>query len=181
MKILDIRRHSMRQKPGQHLSQDGVELARRVGAHLGPYEAVLTSNLARAIETAVAMGFALNDISEEIGLYPEALSEQLEWPASLEKIDHRLSLFPEHQILASKQVASWKSILPKIPEKGCGLIITYGTLLEIGAIFLLREIGRPIEGPAFAYCEGLRVHVNGETVEAVEFMRLPEGQRMLSN
>ncbi len=32
MKIIELRRHSKRVKPSPHLTQDGVELARKVGA-----------------------------------------------------------------------------------------------------------------------------------------------------
>ena len=31
MRYLEVRRHTMRTKPGEHLSQAGVDLARRVG------------------------------------------------------------------------------------------------------------------------------------------------------
>lgn len=181
MKILDIRRHAMRQKPSQHLSQDGIELARQVGARLGPYDAVLTSNLARAIETAVAMGFSVSNTSEELGLYPEALPERIAWPSSLENISNHLARFHEYQALAARQLVSWRSILPQVREGGAGLVVTHGALLEIGTIALLKEIEMPIEGAAFAYCEGLRIHVDSEVVKTVEFIRLPEQQRLISN
>ena len=32
MRMLEVRRHTMRRKPGQHLSQEGIDLARLVGA-----------------------------------------------------------------------------------------------------------------------------------------------------
>mgnify|MGYP003296308735 CR=1 FL=1 len=35
MKTIEIRRHSIRNKPGAHLSQQGVTLARLVGQNLG--------------------------------------------------------------------------------------------------------------------------------------------------
>jgi broad specificity phosphatase PhoE len=46
----------MRRKPGAHLSQDGIELARLVGETSGPFSLVVTSPIPRAIETAIAMG-----------------------------------------------------------------------------------------------------------------------------
>ena len=42
MRILEVRRHTMRRKPGQHLSQDGIELARMVGDQSGPFDLVVT-------------------------------------------------------------------------------------------------------------------------------------------
>jgi hypothetical protein len=181
VKLLDILRHSMRQKPGTRLSQAGVDLGRKVGASLGPYDTVLTSNLERAVETAIAMGFAVSCTSEEIGAYPEALPHQIGWPAPLNEINNRLAESPELQEMAARQIAQWKSLLPVIPDGGAGLIVTHGALLEIGAIAVLDEIGAPIEGGAFAYCEGLRIYFEGAAIEKIEQMRLPESERMVSN
>lgn len=181
MKILDIRRHTMRQKPGQHLSRDGVALARQVGLSLGPDAAVITSHLARAIETAVAMGFAVDRTVEVLGSHPEALPDQIAWPAPLDEIQRRLSRYPELVSFAGAQAAMWKRILSEIPDGEAGLVITHGGLLEVATIALLSELGLPVEGDAFAYCEGLRIRAAGTTIEAVEQMRLPKEQRLVSN
>ena len=53
MRVIDHRRHTMRTKPGDHLSQSGVDLARRVGASMGPYDVVITSTVARAFGSSV--------------------------------------------------------------------------------------------------------------------------------
>src|SRR5215217_8560123 len=60
MRLLDIRRHARRQRPAQHLIQRGVDMARTLGAELGPFDLVVTSPLARCVETAVGMGFAVD-------------------------------------------------------------------------------------------------------------------------
>ena len=61
MKTIEIRRHSIRSNPGVHLNQQGVTLARLVGQNLGPFDRVVTSTLPRAFETALAMGFAVDE------------------------------------------------------------------------------------------------------------------------
>jgi broad specificity phosphatase PhoE len=61
MRYVELRRHTMRTRPGQHLSQAGVSLARRVGEGVGPFDRVVTSTLPRAFETAIAMGFAVDE------------------------------------------------------------------------------------------------------------------------
>src|SRR6266545_2150702 len=70
MRWLEVRRHSLTRKDsardrGSHLSADGVALARLVGESLGPFASVVTSASPRAIETAVAMGFAVDDTVAE--------------------------------------------------------------------------------------------------------------------
>jgi hypothetical protein len=74
MRWLEVRRHSHTKKDaaqsrGSHLSAEGVSLARLVGESLGPFALVVTSESPRAIETAVAMGFAVDDTVE----FPRAM------------------------------------------------------------------------------------------------------------
>jgi hypothetical protein len=69
MRWLEVRPHSLTKKNsargrGSHLSAEGVVLARLVGESLGPFASVVTSASPRAIETAVAMGFAVDDTVE---------------------------------------------------------------------------------------------------------------------
>jgi|ERR1019366_8743959 broad specificity phosphatase PhoE len=61
MRTLEIRRHSLRKEGGgSQLSQAGVDDARRLGDGMGPFARVVTSVVPRARETAIAMGFAVD-------------------------------------------------------------------------------------------------------------------------
>jgi hypothetical protein len=67
MRTIEIRRHSYTkqgeaQGHGSHLSADGVRLAREVGAQIGPFAYVAASVVPRTVETAIAMGFAVDDL-----------------------------------------------------------------------------------------------------------------------
>jgi hypothetical protein len=67
MRIIQIRRHSYTKKGeargrGSHLSAEGVALAREIGSQIGPFDLVLTSHSPRTLETAIAMGFAVDVI-----------------------------------------------------------------------------------------------------------------------
>ena len=81
MRTLEVRRHSIRKDGGgSQLSQAGVDLARSLGATMGPFARVATSVVPRARETAIAMGFAVDYeivtlISEE-AMAAEALNPQ---------------------------------------------------------------------------------------------------------
>lgn len=46
---------------------------------------------------------------------------------------------------------------------------------------LLSELGLPVEGEPFAYCKGLRIRASGTIIEAIEPMRLPDAQQLVSN
>jgi hypothetical protein len=59
---LEVRRHSLRKTGGgSQISQAGVDLARRVGASIGPFHRVAASVSPRTRETAIAMGFAVDE------------------------------------------------------------------------------------------------------------------------
>ena len=73
----------MRTKPGQHLSQDGVSLARHVGQDLASFDLVVSSELPRAIETAIAIGFAADRLIANLGILPKEVLTAINWPNSL--------------------------------------------------------------------------------------------------
>jgi Histidine phosphatase superfamily (branch 1) len=65
---------------GSHLSAEGVALARLVGESLGPFAAVVTSASPRAIETALAIGFAVDDAVElPSGYVPGEVDHHDQW------------------------------------------------------------------------------------------------------
>jgi hypothetical protein len=73
---LEIRRHSLRKNTGgSQLSQAGVALARSLGETMGPFAVVATSVSPRARETAVAMGFAVDQEVVTLGSDPELYAE----------------------------------------------------------------------------------------------------------
>ena len=80
MKTLEIRRHSIRSPLGDHLNQTGVTLARLVGQNIGPFDRVVTSTLPRAFETAIAMGFAVDEQNELMSTFGSAVESEAPWP-----------------------------------------------------------------------------------------------------
>ncbi len=76
----------MRAKPGQHLTQAGVILARRAGETIGPFDRVITSTVPRAFETALAMGFAVDEVLDALAQMGDAVDAEIRWPASFGEI-----------------------------------------------------------------------------------------------
>ena len=66
MQYIELRRHTLRDGDNPHISQEGLDLARRIGVGLGPYAKVISSPSERCIETAIAMGFAVEDVYEPV-------------------------------------------------------------------------------------------------------------------
>ena len=79
MKTLEIRRHSIRSQLGEHLNQTGVTLARLVGQNIGPFDRMVTSMLPRAFETAIAMGFAVDEQNELMSATGSSVEREAPW------------------------------------------------------------------------------------------------------
>ena len=157
MKILEVRRHSIRTVGGDHLNQKGVALARKVGQGIGPFEFVATSMLPRALETAIAMGFAVSEQSELMNTYGGAVEREAPWPMPFY---HYAEIV--HQDGAASQYAHtlmdyYQSILERVFQGGSALVINHGGVVELGTVACLPETDFSPWGDAVDYCEGARL------------------------
>jgi len=133
VKTAVILRHAERQDRSDnasHLSQAGIEQARSVGTRFNRFDLVVTSPLPRAIETAIAMGFAVDITSPGIQEHSEQIMRDVQWDAGfaawatayqskasvIAYVDHVTSLL--------------KGWLDKVPDDGALLVVTHGGIVE---------------------------------------------------
>ena len=134
MKIIEIRRHSIRSKPGDHLNQSGVSLARLVGQNLGPFDRVVTSTLPRAFETAIAMGFAVDEQNELMNSYGKDVEHEAPWPLSLAGYAEVVFKGGAAAKYASQLVVVYTKLVDYIAEGRAALVINHGGVAELGAV-----------------------------------------------
>ncbi|MGH2368726.1 MAG: histidine phosphatase family protein [Chloroflexota bacterium] len=174
MRYVEHRRHSIRVQPGQHLSQAGVDLARRVGNGMGPFQRVVTSPAPRAFETAIAMGFAVDDLlPDELSMTPDGMGAEIDWAAN----------FAEYQRVAeqggitsrfAQQLAEYhRALAASVPEGERALIISHGGIVEASAIGCLSGFDYSAWGPSCSYCEGIRLHFDGQRFVHADLLRVP--------
>lgn len=158
MKTIEIRRHSIRSKPGDHLSQEGVALARKVGEKMSPFDFVATSTLPRAFETAIAMGFAVNEQNELMNTYGAEVEREAPWP---------MPYFHYSEIVKQDGVAAryayelfdyYVEILDRLSDNGSALVVNHGGVVELGVVACLSETDFSAWGEAVDYCEGARLY-----------------------
>ena len=139
MKTIEIRRHSIRSKPGPHLSQQGVTLARLVGQNLGPFDRVVTSTLPRAFETAIAMGFAVDEQNELMNTCGDVVEAEAPWP--MLPVEYA-------KIVRKGQAASRYADLLKdyycrlidyLANGRAALVVNHGGVAELGAVACLPD------------------------------------------
>jgi broad specificity phosphatase PhoE len=142
MRWLEVRRHSLTKKGpgrgrGSHLSADGVALARAVGAQLGPVAYVVTSDAPRAVETAIAMGLAVDDtVAMPSGYVPGqvAFHEQWRWPQPWVRYAELLADGGELAAVALAHRAIWMDALRQVPDGGVALVVGHGGGIEPGLV-----------------------------------------------
>jgi broad specificity phosphatase PhoE len=178
MRVLEVRRHSL-VRDHVHLSQDGINLARRVGATMGPFARVVTSHITRTLETAVAMGFAVDEQLPVLGeISPEVWTEvghheRWEWDAPFTTFARLVQQGGATARLGQSQAEAWQAIAENLPEGGRALVISHGRVIEAGAVTCFPDADHAAWGPPYGKCEGFRlVYANGVWT-APEVLRLP--------
>jgi hypothetical protein len=134
MRWLEVRRHSLTKKGsargrGSHLSAEGVALARAVGESLGPFAAVVTSASPRATETALAMGFAVDDAVElPSGYVPGEVDhrEQWGWPHPYRIYAELLGRGGGLATVAEAHRCIWTRVVEAVPDGAAALVVAHG-------------------------------------------------------
>lgn len=181
MRILEVRRHSMRKSGGgSQLSQEGVDYARALGATLGPYACVVASVVPRARETAIAMGFAVDyelvPLAADEATYAE-MGESRWWLAA-SPFQALALLMVEKGALwryGNAVAALWRDILTGISDGSAALLIGHSGELQIGVVACIPDTNYATWGAPFGHCEGARLIFDGEPAHFVNVELLRGG------
>jgi broad specificity phosphatase PhoE len=172
MRVIEHRRHTMRVKPGDHLSQAGVDLARHVGATMGRYDLVVTSPVARAFETAIAMGFAVDEQWPALAPPPEAVQDEANWEKGCAEYARAAQLGGATAHYLSDLAEQFLALAHRLPEGGRALVVSHGGVVEAATVACLPDKDYFGWTTSSDYCEGVRLYlINGQFSDA-EALRL---------
>ena len=172
MKMIEVRRHSIRSKPGPHLNQSGVSLARLVGENLGPFDRVVTSTLPRAFETAIAMGFAVDEQVELMNTYGPEIERGLPWPQPFAAYAKEVSRNGAARQYGAKLARYYAELANYLAEGRAALVINHGGVLELGITASFPDADYESWGEAAHYCEGARLFWEDEKCVKAEVLRV---------
>lgn len=181
MRWLEVRRHSLTRKAqargsGSHLSAQGVALARAVGEELGYVAYVVTSTSPRAIETAVAMGYAVDEtVDLPSGYVPGEADHHDQWSWPKPYVAYA-SLIRRGRGLAGVARAhreAWERVVGNRSDDEVLLLISHGGAIEPTLVACLPDADHASWGAPFAHCDGARLTFDGAKFVAVEFIRAP--------
>lgn len=173
MHELEVRRHSVREKPNEHLSREGVRLARRLGDAMGSFDRVITTRIPRAIETAVAMGFAVDDLFDDfdIGMLAQ-VGPEVDWNAGFRgwaEAGRRGGVVSK---FVRRMSVAWRSIAESLPDNGRALVIGHEGMIEGGAVGCCPKADHATWGPPCGFCEGVRLHYDSGRWTDIEILRV---------
>ncbi len=171
MKTIEIRRHSKRDKSSPHLTQEGLDFARKVGRDMGPYYKVFTSDLPRALETAIAMGFAVDDQIEVLGDYPDDLEGEIEWGGGFPAISEAYRKSKKVQKLGNSLAKALFDLAKETPKGKRILVISHGGLVELALVACLPEDDHSRWGKPFSFCQGGLLSFKEGGFTEVSFLR----------
>lgn len=157
MKILEVRRHSIRSAGSDHLNQKGVTLARKIGQEIGPFEFTATSTLPRAFETAIAMGFAVDEQKELLNTYGSAVEREAPWPMPFFHYSEIVKQDGAAAKYAYKLVDYYTAIMERLDSGASALTVSHGGVVELGVVACLPDMDFSTWGDAVQYCEGARL------------------------
>ncbi len=177
MKYIELRRHTMRVQPKEHLSQEGVRLARRVGEGMKPFDLVVMSRLGRAYETAIAMGFAVDQQSATLNNASNEAIQEMEFPAGFSRLTEIMEAGGAATRFALKLAAFLGDIAWRLPEDGRALVISHGGFVEVATIVSLPDHDLTQWGPACDYCEGVELAYFGRICVNGRILRLSNGSQ----
>ena len=172
MKTIEIRRHSIRSIPGDHLNQEGVSLARRVGEGLGPFDRVVTSTLPRAFETAIAMGFAVHEQVALMSTYGADVEREALWPQSFAVYARTVRRGGSSQSFAGQLAAYYVDLAAHLMDGGAALVINHGGIVELGVAASFPGADYESWGDAVSYCEGARLFLEDGKFVHAELLRV---------
>ncbi len=163
----------MRTKPGQHLSQAGVDLARRVGEGMPAFDKVYTSPVPRAFETAIAMGFAVDRQVELLASMPS--DAEISFDVGFGGFSSFIRENPYSVVanFANTLAEFHLNVARSLPDGGSALIISHGGFIEASAVGCLPDADQERWGPSCNYCEGIRLRFEEDAFETCEILRVP--------
>ncbi len=173
MRTVEMRRHTMRVKPGQHLSQEGIDLARRVGDTMGPFNRVITSTLPRAYETAIAMGFAVDKQTDIMSMMPDGVEAAVgSWDAGFAAFAEAARSNGATARFARDLASFLNQVATSLPDGGAALVISHGGFMEAAAVGCLPDMDFSTWGGHCDYCEGVRLIFEKEIFTSGAVLRI---------
>jgi broad specificity phosphatase PhoE len=138
VKTLEVRRHSLTKTGvarvrGSLLSAEGVRRARLLGGELPDFDYVLTGPDRRHVETAIAMGYAVDEVVEWPSGYVSGVVEhhdQWQWEQPFVRYAELLESSSALRAVAEDHLGHWRGAIDHVADGCAALVISSGGSIE---------------------------------------------------
>ena len=136
----------------------------------------MTSTVPRAYETAIAMGFAVDEQLAALNTLGGGVEQEVDWRRGCAAFACVVHQGGATAAFASRQAALWRQIVLSVPDGGRVLVITHGGIVEAGTVGCLPTADYTAWGPSCDYCEGVELHFDDDHWVSARLLRLqPNG------
>jgi hypothetical protein len=185
VRTLEVVRHSLTRKgadkrKASHLSADGVRLARQLSESMARMDYVAVGDEPRHLETAIAMGFAVDEQTAWPSGYVEGeVGHHDQWTWT-EPFVHYATLLAQGRRLhdvAQEHLSHWRRILDAVLDDGAALVVSSGGSIEPVLVAAFPDADHASWGGPFHQLEGATVLVEGGQFTSVALRRRPRVPR----
>lgn len=159
---------------GSHLSSGGVRLARRVGDTIPACGYVAVGDQPRHLETAIALGFAVNEqVSWPSGYVIGQVAHHDQWSWDLPFIRYAELLATGAGLadVVRVHLAHWQRILSNVTDGEACLVVSSGGSIEPVLVGALPAADHRDWGGAFHQLEGATLTWTGSAFTGIRFHR----------
>jgi hypothetical protein len=179
---VELRRHAPTKKgalggTGSHLSQAGVSFARAEGAAVGPVAHVVVSREPRTLETALAMGFAVDrvdDIRSSTVTGSVRFHEWWTWSSPFDEFGRRIASCAALGDYARRQQAIVARAADAVDDGQAALVIGHGGWIEPVLVACVPHEDVSAWGPPFRHLEGARLGLDDDQWSVVSLHRIDD-------
>src|ERR1700680_4461652 len=101
------------------------------------YDLCITSPVARAFETAIAMGFAVDEQWPALGLQSVEILDEANWEGGCAEVVRAARLGGPTARYMAGLAEAFQSLACRVPEDGKALVISHGGIIEAATVACL--------------------------------------------
>ena len=139
---------------------------------MGPFDRVVTSVHPRAFETAIAMGFAVDERWAEIGSMPDEVDAQIDWRAGCAAFQTAMRGGGAVSRYCADQGRLLRALASTLPDGGRALVVSHGGIVEAQTVGSVPDYDYSFWGVSCGYCEGVRLRFGDGQFTSAELVRV---------
>jgi len=140
---------------------------------MGPFDLLISSPLPRAVQTAIAMGFGIDEEVHELAVVGEAAMAEIDCPMGFDEFARRMTPGSGVAERGAELAALLLSVAQRLPDEGKALALSHGAVIEMAAIAATPGIDHTGWGPHCGHCEGVHLTVRDGAFSAAKILRVP--------